>query len=707
MAGELSKNFETLQLHAGQSPDPATNARAVPIYATTSFTFNDSAHGARLFGLKEFGNIYSRIMNPTVDVFEKRIAALEGGVAAVAASSGQAAQFMTIAALAHAGDNIISTSNLYGGTYNQLKVFLPRLGITTKFIEGDKPEDFAALIDDKTKAIYLESIGNPRYNIPDFEAITKIAHEKGVPVVVDNTFGAGGYFVRPIDHGVDIVVHSATKWIGGHGTTIAGVIVDAGKFDWGKHATRFPQMVEPSDGYHGLKFWETFGPVTFAIRARVEILRDLGSCLNPFAAQQLLLGIETLSLRAERHAQNALALAKYLEASPYVSWVSYPGLPNHPSYALAQKYLKRGAGGVLSFGVKGGGAAGSQIVDGFKLISNLANVGDSKTLAIHPWTTTHEQLSDEEKISSGTTEDLIRISVGTEHIDDIIADFEQAFKAASAATKSGEEKGSGEETKKDDAPTSSTMRSPLAALHLGLLFLVNSGLASQSTTSSLTLQIPSSALLPNPHALPPSTHATLTTLHARHEAPLSTTNSFVFRNVTPGSYLADVHCATHGFAPLRIDVGEAGSRAWETFRGHDWANRGEEVRSTGAGAGEDVFAVRVLGAKVHFTERGAFSILGILKNPMILMGLVTMALFIGLPKLIENMDPEMRAEWEEQQKKNPMNSLMGGGGGGPQPGASPMGNFDMAAYLAGQNKKEDGETGSSSSGNGGKKGGKR
>ncbi|KAG7294281.1 hypothetical protein NEMBOFW57_004352 [Staphylotrichum longicolle] len=448
---DLSKNFETLQLHAGQEPDPTTNARAVPIYASTSFVFNDSAHGARLFGLKEFGNIYSRIMNPTVDVFEKRIAALEGGVAAVAASSGQAAQFMAIATLAHAGDNIVSTSNLYGGTYNQFKVLFSRFGITTKFVNGDSPEDIAAAIDDKTKAVYIESIGNPRYNVPEFEAIAKVAHDAGVPVVVDNTFGAGGYFVRPIDHGADIVVHSATKWIGGHGTTVAGVIIDSGKFDWGKNAKRFPQMVEPSDGYHGLKFWDTFGPITFAIRARVEVLRDLGACLNPFGAQQLLIGLETLSLRAERHAQNALALAQHLEKSPYVAWVSYPGLASHQSHETAKKYLKRGFGGVLSFGVKGGGAAGSQIVDGFKLISNLANVGDSKTLAIHPWTTTHEQLSDEEKISSGVSEDLIRISVGTEHIDDIIADFEQSFKAAAAATTKGEEKGPVDE-KAEQAP---------------------------------------------------------------------------------------------------------------------------------------------------------------------------------------------------------------------------------------------------------------
>ncbi|TVY21080.1 Homocysteine synthase [Lachnellula arida] len=432
-----STHFETQQLHAGQEPDPATNARAVPIYSTTSFTFNDSAHGARLFGLKEFGNIYSRIMNPTVDVFEKRMAALEGGIAAVAASSGQAAQFMTIAALAHAGDNIVSTTNLYGGTYNQLKVFLPRLGINTKFIKGDKAEDFAAAIDENTKAVYLESIGNPRYNIPDFEAIAKVAHEKGVPVVVDNTFGAGGYFIRPIDHGADIVVHSATKWIGGHGTTIGGVVVDSGKFDWGKNGKRFPEMVEESPGYHGLKFWETFGPITFAIRLRVEILRDCGSSLNPFGAFQLIQGIETLSLRAERHASNSITLARWLEKNPHVSWVSYPGLESHPSHELAKKYLKRGFGGVLSFGVKGGGAAGSQVVDGFKLISNLANVGDSKTLAIHPWSTTHEQLSDDEKLASGVTEDLIRISVGTEHIDDIIGDFEQSFTAAAAAKTTG------------------------------------------------------------------------------------------------------------------------------------------------------------------------------------------------------------------------------------------------------------------------------
>ncbi|KAL4870179.1 OAH sulfhydrylase [Aspergillus spectabilis] len=429
MSVPAQHRFETLQLHAGQEPDPATNSRAVPIYATTSYTFNDSAHGARLFGLKEFGNIYSRIMNPTVDVLEKRLAALEGGVAAVAASSGQAAQFLAIAALAHAGDNIVSTSNLYGGTYNQFKVLFPRLGITTKFVKGDKTEDLAAAINDRTKAVFIETIGNPRYNVPDFEAIAKVAHAKGVPLVVDNTFGAGGYFARPIEHGADIVVHSATKWIGGHGTTIGGVIIDSGKFDWGKNAARFPQFTQPSEGYHGLNFWETFGPIAFAIRVRVELLRDVGAALNPFAAQQLILGLETLSLRAERHANNAISLANWLKKSEHVRWVSYPGLEEHPSHETAKKYLKRGFGGVLSFGVKGEATVGSQVVDNFKLISNLANVGDSKTLAIHPWSTTHEQLTEQERLDSGVTEDGIRISVGTEHIDDIIADFQQSFEA--------------------------------------------------------------------------------------------------------------------------------------------------------------------------------------------------------------------------------------------------------------------------------------
>ncbi|KAK0533585.1 Homocysteine/cysteine synthase [Tilletia horrida] len=424
----MASNFDTLQLHAGQEPDPGSNARAVPIFASTSFVFNDSAHGADLFGLRAFGNIYSRLMNPTNDVFEKRVAALEGGVAAVAAASGQSAQALALLSLAGNGDNIVASSFLYGGTYNQLKVLFPRWGVTTKFVNGLNPEDFAKAIDSKTKAIYIESIANPKYSVLDIEAIAKVAHDNGIPLVVDNTFGAGGYFVRPIDHGADIVVHSATKWIGGHGTTIAGVVVDSGKFDW-KKSGRFPQFTEPSEGYHGLKFWDTFGAITFAIYVRVVLLRDLGPALNPFGAFQLIQGLETLSLRAQRHADNALNLAQWLESNPRVSWVSYPGLASHPTHDVAKKYLKRGFGGVLSFGIKGDAAAGSAFVDALKLASNLANVGDAKTLIIHPASTTHQQLTDEEQLASGVTKDLIRVSVGIEFIDDIKADFEQAFKA--------------------------------------------------------------------------------------------------------------------------------------------------------------------------------------------------------------------------------------------------------------------------------------
>jgi len=384
--------------------------------------------------LKEFGNIYSRIGNPTVDVFEKRITALEGGLAAVAASSGQSAQFMAITTLANAGDNIVSTSYLYGGTYNQFKVYLPRLGIQTKFVNGDNAEEIAAAIDDKTKAVYIESISNPGYNVPDFEAIVKVAHDAGVPVIVDNTFSAGGFFVRPFEYGADITTHSATKWIGGHGTTIAGVVVDSGKFDWGKHAKRFPQLTGPSEGYHGLRFWDTFGPMAFTISMRVEILRDLGSALNPFGAFQLLQGLETLSLRMERHASNALALAQWLEAHPQVTWVSYPGLESHPSHTLAKKYLRRGFGGVLSFGVIGGEEAGVIVVDNLKIASNLANLGDAKTLIIHAASTTHGQLSVEAQLASGVTSDLIRVSVGIEHIDDLKEDFIQAFEKLAAVS---------------------------------------------------------------------------------------------------------------------------------------------------------------------------------------------------------------------------------------------------------------------------------
>ncbi|MEH2264805.1 O-acetylhomoserine aminocarboxypropyltransferase/cysteine synthase family protein [Nostoc sp.] len=424
--------FETLQVHAGQEPVPGTNARAVPIYQTTSYVFDDTEHGARLFALQEFGNIYTRISNPTTDVFEKRIAALEGGVAALATASGQAAQFLAISTIAQAGDNIVSTSFLYGGTYNQFKVSLPRLGIKVKFVEGDRPESFRQAIDDRTKALYVETIGNPQFNIPDFAALADIAHENGIPLIVDNTFGAGGYLARPIEYGADIVVESATKWIGGHGTSIGGVIVDSGKFDWGNG--KFPLFSEPSPGYHDLNFQEVFGPggtfgnIAFIIRARVEGLRDFGPCLSPFNAFLLLQGLETLSLRVDRHVSNALELAKWLEQQEQVLWVNYPGLPNHPYHERAKKYLRHGFGGVLNFGIKGGLVTGKAFINHLKLASHLANVGDAKTLVIHPASTTHQQLSDDEQLSAGVTSDLVRVSVGIEHIDDIKEDFEQAFR---------------------------------------------------------------------------------------------------------------------------------------------------------------------------------------------------------------------------------------------------------------------------------------
>jgi O-acetylhomoserine (thiol)-lyase len=423
--------YETLQVHAGQEPAPGTNARAVPIYQTTSYTFDDAAHGARLFALEEFGNIYTRIMNPTTDVFEQRIAALEGGVAAVATASGQAAQLTTITTLASAGDNIVSTSYLYGGTYNQFKVALERLGIEVRFVSSDDPAEFAARIDDRTKAVYLETIGNPRFNVPDIDAFAEVAHAAGVPLIVDNTFGAAGYLARPIEHGADIVVASATKWIGGHGTSIGGVIVDSGSFDW--RNGRFPGFTEPSPGYHGLIFADTFGPdgpfgnIAFAIRARVEGLRDLGACLSPFNAFLLLQGVETLSLRVQRHVDNALELARWLEKRPEVSWVNYPGLEDHPYHEVAKRILQNGFGAVLSFGVEGGSKAAQSFIDGVQLASHLANVGDAKTLVIHPTSTTHQQLDREEQLSAGVTEDLIRVSVGIEHIEDIKADFDQAF----------------------------------------------------------------------------------------------------------------------------------------------------------------------------------------------------------------------------------------------------------------------------------------
>ncbi len=430
--------FETLQVHAGQEPAPGTNARAVPIYQTTSYTFDDAAHGARLFALQEFGNIYTRIMNPTTDVFEKRIAALEGGVAALATASGQAAQFLALTTLAEAGDNIVSTSLLYGGTYNQFKVAFPRIGIDVRFVDGDKPDDFRTLIDARTKALYVETIGNPRFNIPDFRALAAVAHEHGIPLVVDNTFGAAGYLARPIEHGADIVVASATKWIGGHGTSIGGVIVDSGRFDWGNG--RFPSFTTPAPGYHGLNFSEVFGPkspfgnIAFIIRARVEGLRDFGPALSPFNAFLLLQGVETLSLRVQRHVDNALALAKWLQAQPAVEWVDYPGLEQHPYHARAKQYLQNGFGGVLTFGVKGGFESAKKVIDALKLASHLANVGDAKTLVIHPASTTHQQLTDSEQLSAGVRPELIRVSVGIEHIEDIQEDFRQALEAVVGVT---------------------------------------------------------------------------------------------------------------------------------------------------------------------------------------------------------------------------------------------------------------------------------
>ena len=427
--------FETLSIHAGQEPAPGTNARAVPIYQTTSYVFNDADHGARLFALQEFGNIYTRIMNPTTDVFEKRVAALEGGVAALATASGQAAQLLAITTLAQAGDNIVSTSYLYGGTYNQFKVSLPRLGIQVKFVDGDTPEDFRQAIDEKTKAIYVETIGNPQFNIPDFVALAHVAHENGIPLIVDNTFGCAGYLCRPIEHGADIVVQSATKWIGGHGTSIGGVIVDSGKFNW--ENSKFPLFSEPAPGYHGLNFQEVFGlkgafgNIAFIIRARVEGLRDLGPCLSPFNAFLLLQGLETLPLRVDRHCENALALAHWLEIHPQVTWVSYPGLASHSDHERAKKYLKHGFGGVLTFGIQGGLEAGKTLINNLKLASHLANVGDAKTLVIHPASTTHQQLNEVEQRSAGVTPELVRVSVGLEHIEDIKADFEQAFQKIS------------------------------------------------------------------------------------------------------------------------------------------------------------------------------------------------------------------------------------------------------------------------------------
>ncbi|SKB35294.1 O-acetylhomoserine (thiol)-lyase [Parapedobacter luteus] len=430
MANENLK-FETLQVHAGQEIDPTTGSRAVPIYQTTSYVFNSAAHGANLFALKEFGNIYTRIMNPTTDVFEKRIAALEGGVAALAVASGQAAQFIALTNILETGDNFVSGANLYGGTFNQFKVSFKRLGIEARFAKDDAPENIEALIDDNTKAIYVETIGNPSYSIPDFERISSIAQKYDLPLIVDNTFGAAGYLFKPLEHGAHVVVESATKWIGGHGNSIGGVIVDGGNYNWGNG--KYKQFSEPSEGYHGLVFSDVFGVggpfgnIQFAIRARVEGLRDYGPALSPFNAFLLLQGLETLSLRVQRHVDNALEVAKWLESHPQVERVSYPGLKNHPHHNNAQKYLKNGFGSVLSFIIKGGADKANAFIDALQLISHLANVGDAKTLIIHPAATTHQQLSEADQLNAGVFPGLLRISVGIEHIDDIKADLQQAF----------------------------------------------------------------------------------------------------------------------------------------------------------------------------------------------------------------------------------------------------------------------------------------
>lgn len=428
-----SFRFETLQLHAGQSPDPTTNSRAVPIYQTTSYTFNSADHGANLFALKEFGNIYTRIMNPTTDVFEQRVAALEGGVAALATASGQAAQFLALTNILQAGDNFVSTSFLYGGTYNQFKVSFKRIGIEARIAKGNDAAEFEKLIDDKTKALYLETIGNPEFNVPDFEAISALAKKYDLPLIVDNTFGTGGYLCQPLKHGANVVVASATKWIGGHGTSIGGIIVDGGNYNWGNG--KFPQFSEPSEGYHGMVFWDVFGEnnplglpnVAFAIRARTEGLRDFGPAISPFNSFLLLQGIETLSLRVQRTVDNALAVAQWLEAHPKVQKVNYPGLASSPYHALAKKYLRNGFGGVLSFEIKGSKKSATTFINNLKLISHLANVGDAKTLIIQPSATTHQQLTDGEQLAAGVTPSLLRLSLGIEHIEDIKEDLQRAF----------------------------------------------------------------------------------------------------------------------------------------------------------------------------------------------------------------------------------------------------------------------------------------
>ncbi len=421
---------ETRALHSGQKPDPTTNARAVPIYATTSYVFDDAAHAARLFGLQEFGNIYTRIMNPTTDVFEQRVAALEGGVAALGVASGQAAETLSILNLARAGDNIVSSSSLYGGTYNLFTHTLPKIGITTTYVDGSDPSAFGRAINEKTKAVFLELIGNPRLDVHDLASIADVAHARGVPVIVDNTFAP--LLAQPIRHGADIVIHSATKWIGGHGTAIGGVVVDGGTFDWAASERFKADFVDPDPSYHGISYTAAFGNLAFILKLRVQGLRDIGAALSPFNSFLFLQGLETLPLRITRHSENALAVARWLETRPEVTWVSYPGLESHPSHKQAKQYLTGGFGGIVTFGVKGGVEAGRRLIDNVQIFSLLANVGDAKSLIIHPASTTHSQLGTEEQASTGVTDDLIRLSVGLEHIDDLIADLEQALAASTA-----------------------------------------------------------------------------------------------------------------------------------------------------------------------------------------------------------------------------------------------------------------------------------
>ncbi len=427
-----SKYLSTLSLHAGQAPDPTTGARAVPIYQTTSFVFKDSDHAANLFALKEFGNIYTRIMNPTTDVLEQRVAAIEGGSGALALASGQAATTLALLNITQLGDHIVAGNNLYGGTYQLFHYTFPKIGRDVSFVDSRNPEAFRAAVTPKTRALYAETIGNPKLDVPDFKALAAIAHQAGIPLVIDNTIGAG--LVRPFDFGADIIVASATKYIGGHGTSIGGVIVDSGKFKW--NTEKFPEFTEPDPSYHGLKYWETFGNfpglgnVAFIIKARVQLLRDIGPALSPFNAFQFLQGLETLPLRQRQHCENALAVARFLKQHPLVTWVTYPGLPDDPSYANASKYLKRGFGGIVGFGIKGGLDAGRKFINSVKLLSHLANIGDAKTLVIHPASTTHQQLSAKEQAATGVTPDYVRLSIGLEAIEDITADIEQALQAS-------------------------------------------------------------------------------------------------------------------------------------------------------------------------------------------------------------------------------------------------------------------------------------